>query len=105
MTCGSGEGWNSTIRTCTEPWWLAEACLALSAVGFYWRTPRNQLLPRLQAQTLQVELAPVLMLDNYLPFSPLQALIPFIAPPKPQWVGIGIISLYLTLFVTVTFKA
>ncbi len=45
----------------------------------------------------------VLLLDNYLPFSPIQVLIPFIAPTKPLWVGLGVISLYLTLLVTVTF--
>ena len=45
----------------------------------------------------------VLLLDNYLPFSPIQVLIPFIAPTKPLWVGLGVISFYLTLLVTVTF--
>jgi predicted ferric reductase len=45
----------------------------------------------------------VLGLDRYLPFSALQILIPFTASYRPFWVGIGIISLYLSLLVTVTF--
>lgn len=45
----------------------------------------------------------VLFADQYLPFSVAQILIPFIAPYRPIWVGIGILGLYLTLLVTVTF--
>ncbi len=45
----------------------------------------------------------VLVADRYLPFSIAQVLIPFIAPYRPVWVGFGIIGLYLTLLVTVTF--
>lgn len=45
----------------------------------------------------------VLVADRYLPFSIAQVLIPFIAPYRPVWVGIGIIGLYLTLLVTITF--
>jgi sulfoxide reductase heme-binding subunit YedZ len=45
----------------------------------------------------------VLTLDRYLPFTWAQVLIPFIAPYRPLWVGIGIISFYLTILVTVTF--
>jgi predicted ferric reductase len=45
----------------------------------------------------------VLMLDRYLPFSLFQVLIPFIDPYRPLWVGLGIISMYLFLVVTVTF--
>jgi predicted ferric reductase len=45
----------------------------------------------------------VLLGDKYLPFSVAQILIPFIDPYRPLWVGIGIIGLYLTLLVTVTF--
>jgi len=45
----------------------------------------------------------VLFADQYLPFSVPQVLIPFIAPYRPIWVGIGIIGMYLTLLVTVTF--
>ena len=45
----------------------------------------------------------VLFADQYLPFSVAQVLIPFIAPYRPLWVGVGIIGLYLTLLVTVTF--
>lgn len=45
----------------------------------------------------------VLTADKYLPFSVTQLLVPFIAPYRPLWVGVGIISFYLTLLVTVTF--
>ncbi len=45
----------------------------------------------------------VLLADQYLPFNVFQVLIPFIAPYRPVWVAFGIIGLYLTLLVTVTF--
>lgn len=45
----------------------------------------------------------VLLADQYQPFSLAQILVPFIAPYRPIWVGIGIIGLYLTLIVTITF--
>lgn len=45
----------------------------------------------------------VLMLDNYLPFNLIQVLIPFTDTYRSLWVGMGIISLYLLLLVTVTF--
>lgn len=45
----------------------------------------------------------VLVGDRYLPFSVAQVLIPFVAPYRPLWVGVGVIGLYLTLLVTVTF--
>ncbi len=45
----------------------------------------------------------VLLGDQYLPFSIAQILIPFVSPYRPFWVGLGIIGLYLTLLVTVTF--
>ena len=45
----------------------------------------------------------VLMFDQYLPYSVAQILVPFISPYRPVWVGIGVIGLYLSLLVTVTF--
>jgi sulfoxide reductase heme-binding subunit YedZ len=45
----------------------------------------------------------VLMVDQYLPFSIWQILIPFLTPYRPFWVGIGILSFYFILLVTVTF--
>ncbi len=45
----------------------------------------------------------VLMADQYLPFNLAQILVPFIAPYRPVWVGIGVFSFYLTLLVTITF--
>ena len=45
----------------------------------------------------------VLMADKYLPYSIWQVLIPFLSPYRPFWVGLGVIALYLTLLVSVTF--
>ncbi|MCL4528615.1 MAG: hypothetical protein M1282_04300 [Chloroflexi bacterium] len=45
----------------------------------------------------------VLMLDQFLPFSIWQILIPFTDTYRPLWVGLGIIGAYLFLLVTVTF--
>jgi predicted ferric reductase len=45
----------------------------------------------------------VLTLDRYLPYSTLQILIPFLSPYRPLWVGIGVISFYIILLVTITF--
>jgi methionine sulfoxide reductase heme-binding subunit len=45
----------------------------------------------------------VLTIDRYLPYSTLQILIPFLSPYRPLWVGIGVISFYIILLVTVTF--
>jgi sulfoxide reductase heme-binding subunit YedZ len=45
----------------------------------------------------------VLMLDRYLPYSLVQILVPFISPYRPFWVGVGVISFYLVLLVTITF--
>lgn len=45
----------------------------------------------------------VLLGDRYLPYSVAQILIPFASPYRPVWVGIGVIGLYLTLLVSITF--
>ena len=45
----------------------------------------------------------VLLVDQYLPFSVAAILVPFIAPYRPLWVGIGVIGFYVALLVTVTF--
>ena len=45
----------------------------------------------------------VLLFDKYLPFNILQLLIPFTDTYRPFWVGLGIISFYTFLIVTVTF--
>lgn len=45
----------------------------------------------------------VLLADRYLPFSLADILVPFHAPYRPLWVGVGVIGFYLTLLVTVTF--
>ncbi len=45
----------------------------------------------------------VLTLDRYLPYSTLQILIPFLSPYRPVWVGIGVVSFYIIMLVTITF--
>jgi predicted ferric reductase len=45
----------------------------------------------------------VLLADQYLPFSVAQILIPFTATYRPLWTGVGVITLYLTLLVSITF--
>lgn len=45
----------------------------------------------------------VLLGDRYLPFSLAQILIPFVAPYRPVWVGLGVIGMYLTILVSFTF--
>jgi predicted ferric reductase len=45
----------------------------------------------------------VLMFDKYLPFNLIQILVPFTDTYRPFWVGLGIISFYSMLLVTVTF--
>lgn len=45
----------------------------------------------------------VLSFDRYLPYSTIQILIPFLSPYRPLWVGIGVISFYIIILVTVTF--
>jgi len=45
----------------------------------------------------------VLSLDRYLPYSALQILVPFLSPYRPAWVGIGVLSFYAILLVTITF--
>ena len=45
----------------------------------------------------------VLTVDQFLPFSVWQILIPFLGSYRPFWVGLGIIGFYIFLLVTVTF--
>lgn len=45
----------------------------------------------------------VLLFDKFLPFNLIQILVPFTSSYRPLWVGIGIISFYLLLLVTLTF--
>lgn len=47
--------------------------------------------------------AGVLMIDQYLPFTLTQILVPFISPYRPVWVGLGVLGFYLSLLVTITF--
>jgi len=45
----------------------------------------------------------VLMIDRYLPYSIWQVLVPFLSTYRPIWVGLGVISFYLIVLVTITF--
>jgi predicted ferric reductase len=44
-----------------------------------------------------------LLIDQYLPYSLSQILLPFLSPYRPFWVGIGVLGFYLILLVTITF--
>ncbi len=44
-----------------------------------------------------------LLMDTYMQFSIADVLVPFIAPYRPIWVGIGVIATYLTVLVTATY--
>jgi methionine sulfoxide reductase heme-binding subunit len=45
----------------------------------------------------------VLMFDQYLPFSLAQILFPFLSEYRPFWTGLGVLTLYIVLLVSVTF--
>lgn len=45
----------------------------------------------------------VLLIDQYLPFTLVQILVPFMSTYRPLWVGLGVIGAYLGLLVTITF--
>jgi predicted ferric reductase len=45
----------------------------------------------------------VLLIDQYLPFTLTQILVPFISTYRPMWVGLGVLGFYLSVLVTITF--
>jgi predicted ferric reductase len=45
----------------------------------------------------------ILLFDQYLTFSLIQVLLPFLSAYRPAWVGIGVLSMYTVLLVTLTF--
>ena len=45
----------------------------------------------------------VLLFDKFQPFTIWQVLFPFVAPYRPFWTGVGIMSFYMFLLVTATF--
>ena len=45
----------------------------------------------------------ILLFDSYMPFSPVQLLLPFLSSYRPLWVTVGGAALFLSLLVTVTF--
>jgi len=47
--------------------------------------------------------AAVLMLDRSVPYSPLEVVVPFSGPYRPIWVGVGQVTLGLTLVVLLSF--
>ena len=46
-----------------------------------------------------------LLFDGFLRFSPLELLVPFTAPYRPLWTGVGVIAAWLTAIVTSSFWA
>jgi methionine sulfoxide reductase heme-binding subunit len=47
--------------------------------------------------------ASLLMLDKSVPYTPAEVLVPFLGPYRPLWVGIGQLTLYLTIVVIASF--
>ena len=47
--------------------------------------------------------AGVLLIDTYLPFTPLGVLVPFMAPYRPLSVALGVTAMYLAIVLTVSF--
>ena len=45
----------------------------------------------------------VLLADRYLPYTLAQVLVPFTGTYRPAWVGVGIIGMYLSVLVSITF--
>jgi sulfoxide reductase heme-binding subunit YedZ len=45
----------------------------------------------------------VLLFDHFLPYTLPQALVPFLSPYRPLWVGIGVLAFYASSIVTATF--
>lgn len=45
----------------------------------------------------------ILTADHFLPFTLAQLFVPFIAPYRPLWIGIGVFALYISVLVTATF--
>jgi len=45
----------------------------------------------------------MLLFDQYVPYSVAQVLVPLLSTYRPVWVAVGILSMYVTLLVTVTF--
>jgi sulfoxide reductase heme-binding subunit YedZ len=48
--------------------------------------------------------AVLLLFDNYYSFAPANLLVPFTGPYRPTWVGFGILGLYLTFVITISFS-
>jgi predicted ferric reductase len=48
--------------------------------------------------------ATLLLFDNYYSFTPANLLVPFTGPYRPTWVGLGILGLYLTFAITISFS-
>jgi methionine sulfoxide reductase heme-binding subunit len=45
----------------------------------------------------------ILFFDRYMPYSFGQVFVPFLSPYRPLWVGIGVLSMYTSVLVTVSF--
>lgn len=46
----------------------------------------------------------LLLFDTYYSFSPMNLLVPFTGPYRPTWVGLGVLGLYLTIAITISFS-
>lgn len=120
---GQGVSWLFALSTPQSLWYVTRAA-GLVAYGLFWLSTAwgiavsSKLFDPLQPRAWTYELhqflsllaigftvlhVVVLLGDQYLPFSLAEILIPFAAPYRPVWVGLGVIGFYLTLLVSITF--
>lgn len=120
---GQGVDWLFALSTPQTLWYVTRAA-GLVAYFLFWLSTAwgiavsSKLFDPLQPRAWTYELHQFLSLlalgftglhvlvllgDQYLPFSLAQVLIPFAAPYRPLWVGLGVIGFYLALLVSITF--
>lgn len=105
------------------PWYVTRisallAYLALGASVVYGLLLSTRLLDRVTNRAVSLTLhqdlagiglalalvhAAVLMIDRSVPYSPLEVVVPFTGPYRPLWVGIGQVTLALTMVVMFSF--
>ncbi len=123
-----GSAWGSLTRWLTEeydrlPWYVTRisallAYLALTGSVIYGLLLSSKLLDRIAHRAVSFTLhqdlssiglalalvhAAVLMIDRSVPYSPSEVIVPFSGPYRPLWVGVGQITLAVTIVVLVSF--
>ncbi|HZU76916.1 MAG TPA: ferric reductase, partial [Dehalococcoidia bacterium] len=78
--------------------------MMISGPGAWWKKipmmPLHRLLTWLMGAFLAVHVL-TLLFDTFLPFNVLQILVPFTSSFEPFWTGVGVLAVYLLLFVVV----